>query len=304
MDGHPQVGFVGVGEVGGGYAVSLIRGGLPSDHLRVLYLANREGSNVERARVRVLSLGLVLTSDPGEFAHGLDLIVSAVAPAGAVQTALSLGPELALEQTYLDVNSVAPKTKMAIAEALPGGVEQLVDGAIMGAPASSGIISIALSGRRAGAVKALLGKYGAATEVVGDVVGMAATIKMARSVVMKGFAMLLIEALTAARRAGVEEQVLGGLSQALHEREFGELVRRLVAGSLQHAGRRVGEMEEVEAFLVELGVECGMTRATRERLSDLAQMGGSWQGMAKETLQVSLAALDEWRAMEQPPVAR
>jgi 3-hydroxyisobutyrate dehydrogenase-like beta-hydroxyacid dehydrogenase len=276
-DRTPRIGFVGIGEVGAGYARVVLNGGLPPQCVRILYLSDRAGADPRRAAVTAAELGVALFTTPADFVAGLDLVVSTVTPNSALSAARVLAGHLPPECSYLDLNSVSPRTKRAIAELFSGGAAQVIDGAIMGAPAASGVMSISLSGERAPRVSEILTPLGARVTIVGDRVGMAATIKMTRSVVMKGLAMLLMESLWAARQARVEDAVLAGLEDALHHRDFGTLVQRLVCGSLHHAGRRIGEMEEVEAFLGELGVPAEMTRATRDRLVYLASRADEWR---------------------------
>lgn len=273
----PRIGFVGVGEVGAGYARAVLNGGLPPECVRILYLSDRAGADPQRAAAVAAGLGVELSATPADFVAGLDLVVSAVTPNSALGTASVLAGHLLPECSYLDLNSVSPRTKRAIAELFSGGAAQVIDGAIIGAPAASGLMSISLSGERAPRVSEILTPLGARITIVGDRVGVAATIKMTRSVVTKGLAMLLVESLWAARQAGVEDAVLAGLDDALHHRDFATLVQRFVCGSLRHAGRRVGEMEEVEAFLGELGVPAEMTRATRDRLAYLASRADEWR---------------------------
>ncbi len=288
---HPTVGFIGLGEVGSSYARALAAEGLPLANIRALYLAAHTGADPGRAARRAEAAGIAYYEDPKAFAAGLDLVVSAVSPRGAVQAAAAIAGQLAGPQLFLDVNSVGPKTKDAIAALLAQRGVLTADGAIMGAPASSGRITVTLSGPCATEVAAMLTPYGARIDVVGERVGMAATLKMSRSVVMKGLAMLLIEALWAARRAGVEQEVMLGLDESIHGRDFPSLVQRLVCGSLQHAARRVGEMEEVEAFLGELDVPADMTRATRERLGYLASRDPAWRVTPFEQVEEALDAL-------------
>lgn len=275
-DRTPRIGFVGVGEVGAGYARAVLNGGLSPEYVRILYLSDRAGADPRRATAVAAELGVALFTTPADFVAGLDLVVSAVTPNSALATARVLAEHLLPECSYLDLNSVNPRTKRAIAELFIEAA-QVIDGAIMGAPAASGAMSISLSGSRAPRISEVLTPLGARITIVGDRVGMAATIKMTRSVVMKGLAMLLMESLWAARQAGVEDAVLSGLEDALHHRDFAALVQRLVCGSLRHAGRRIGEMQEVEAFLGELGVPAEMTRATRNRLAYLASRADEWR---------------------------
>ncbi len=288
---HPKVGFIGLGEVGSSYAGALVARGLLQEHVRALYLGSRPGADPLRAARQAQRAGVAFYEDPAAFADGLDLIVSAVSPRGAQEVAGAVAGHLTGPQLFLDVNSVGPKTKESIAQLLAARGVRMADGAIMGAPASSGRITLTVSGPCAAEVAAMLTPYGARVDVVGDRVGMAATLKMTRSVVMKGLAMLLIEALSAARKAGVEQEVLRGLDESIHQRDFESLVQRFVCGSLQHAGRRVGEMEEVATFLGELGVPAEMTRATQSRLRYLASRDPAWREQPFERTDLALEAL-------------
>ena len=82
-------------------------------------------------------------------------------------------------------------------------------------------------------------------EVVGEQPGDAAGLKLLRSVFMKGIAAAAIEALEAARRAGVEDRVRGDIAGVIGE----PLLDRLLSGSRTHAARRVDEMNAAAAYV-------------------------------------------------------
>ena len=107
---------------------------------------------------------------------------------------------------------------------------------------------------------------GMPVEVVGSEAGQAATRKPLRSVVMKGLAQLLIEALRAAEAAGwlaaeTWDQPAAQLSEVDEA-----LLRRLVSGTPLHARRRLDEMEATVELLDELGADATMSQATTARL--------------------------------------
>ena len=87
-------------------------------------------------------------------------------------------------------------------------------------------------------------------EVVSDRPGDAATLKLLRSVFMKGLAASALESLRAADavgQAGWLEEIADVIGEPLLE--------RLVEGSRRHAARRVDEMEAARELLLELGIE-------------------------------------------------
>jgi len=107
---------------------------------------------------------------------------------------------------------------------------------------------------------------GTPVEVLGPEPGEAATRKLLRSVFMKGIAAAAIESLAAAEAAGSEawlrEQILTVLDEPLLD--------RLLAGSRQHAVRRVDEMEAASTLVADLGLEPSVARAAAQVLARLA----------------------------------
>jgi 3-hydroxyisobutyrate dehydrogenase-like beta-hydroxyacid dehydrogenase len=105
--------------------------------------------------------------------------------------------------------------------------------------------------------------------VVSDRPGDAATLKLLRSVFMKGLAASALESLHAAEAAGHSEWLEGEIAAVIGE----PLLERLVEGSRRHAVRRIDEMEAARELLVELGVEPRIAAASAAVLADLAADG-------------------------------
>jgi 3-hydroxyisobutyrate dehydrogenase-like beta-hydroxyacid dehydrogenase len=110
---------------------------------------------------------------------------------------------------------------------------------------------------------------GAAVDVIEGPVGAAATHKLLRSVFYKGLAAAVVEALAAARAAGMTEWLSGNIAGELTSFDASTL-ERLVTGSRVHAVRRTQEMEAAAQLLDALGVPARVTRASRDWLADLA----------------------------------
>ena len=98
-------------------------------------------------------------------------------------------------------------------------------------------------------------------EVIGSEAGEAALRKLLRSVMMKGLAALLIEAMRAGHAAGVGDWLWRNMAQQLSVAD-GPLLARMVAGTKPHALRRLHEMEAARELLDDLGVDPLMTRST------------------------------------------
>ena len=123
------------------------------------------------------------------------------------------------------------------------------------------------SGPHAAAGCAALIDYGFTNiRVVGPKIGQASTIKLLRSVIVKGLEALTVEMMLAAEISGVTSEVLASLGNDWDQKAPYNLERMAT-----HGLRRAAEMEEAEHMLVELGVEPLMTRATAIRQRQAGQ---------------------------------
>jgi 3-hydroxyisobutyrate dehydrogenase-like beta-hydroxyacid dehydrogenase len=107
----------------------------------------------------------------------------------------------------------------------------------------------------------------------GGAVGDASTIKMLRSVVIKGLEALTAEAFLAARAAGVDGAVIASLQASdagidWQARGAYNLERMLV-----HGARRSAEMIEVTKCLRDLGLPDRMSAAAAQWQAELADLG-------------------------------
>ena len=128
------------------------------------------------------------------------------------------------------------------------------------------------SGTAAEAYVAMLTPLGAVVEAVGTEPGTAATRKLLRSVVMKGLAGLVIEAMRGAEAAGEADWVWRNIADQLTVTDEA-FIRRLVAGTGIHHERRLHEMEASMELLESLGVDPVMTRSTVDHLARTAEQG-------------------------------
>jgi 3-hydroxyisobutyrate dehydrogenase-like beta-hydroxyacid dehydrogenase len=109
--------------------------------------------------------------------------------------------------------------------------------------------------------------------VAGPAIGDASTIKMLRSVMMKGLEALTAECLLAARRAGVDGAVIASLQASDPgfdwQRRSAYNLERMTA----HGLRRAAEMREVAATLRELGLPDRLAAATADWQDEIGALG-------------------------------
>lgn len=195
------------------------------------------------------------------------VILSVVTADQALAAAEQAAPHIAPGAFYFDMNSVAPDTKRAAASRIAAAGGRYIDVAVM-APVLPARLSVPLlvSGSEADAAATVLAALGFTdARVLGGDVGRASTVKMVRSVMVKGIEALTAEMMLAARAAGVTNDVLASLGDGWTDKAAYNLERMAT-----HGPRRAAEMEEAAKTLAALGVEPVMTRGTIVRQRDMA----------------------------------
>lgn len=175
---------------------------------------------------------------------------------------------------WFDGNSCSPGAKRRAAQVIEAAGGRYVDMAIM-APVypKRHQTPLLIAGPHAETAAALLAGLGMNATVTGDQVGDASSIKMMRSVMIKGMEALTAECLLAARRAGVDGPVLASLIASNPEIDWPVQAAYNLERMMVHGRRRAAEMREVAATLDELGLPAGLARATVDWQSRIGDLG-------------------------------
>ncbi len=282
-----RIGLIGTGQLGLSFASSLIRAG--ARHI----IAHNVPAD-EAARARAEGIGASWSATP-QGLQDAQIVFSAVTPMAAVSAAQTCAPALATDAIYVDLNSMGPVQKRAVADAVARTGRKFVDGAVLGAAADGIRMPIILAGAEASRVADLLSSFGMNARVVGEDPGQASAIKIVRSVLAKGLETLYVEAMLAAARMNVEQEVLGTFCDWLDARPAAATAELLVTTHLLHAQRRMHELDMSIEAVREAGVEPVMAQAVRDRLAMTAQTGIAAQLGSKPpaNLAEALAMLDK-----------
>jgi 3-hydroxyisobutyrate dehydrogenase-like beta-hydroxyacid dehydrogenase len=195
----------------------------------------------------------------------LSLVTADQAKLAAEESAQSIIPGA----LFLDLNSVAPDTKKSSSRTIDAAGAHYLDVAVM-APVEPAALDVKLlvSGPRfADGVSALQDLGFKNVTGVGAEVGKASSIKMLRSVIIKGVEALTSECVLAANNAGLLEDVLTALGPDWMEKADYNLDRMLA-----HGERRAAEMREVAKTLQSFGIQPLMTGGTIERQSRMGNL--------------------------------
>ncbi|GAA3806133.1 NAD(P)-dependent oxidoreductase [Amycolatopsis tucumanensis] len=247
-DEPPVVAILGLGEAGSEFARDL-----------------RAAGAVVRGYDPVVPSGFDSESDAAE---GADLVLSVNSSAAAVDALRAGLPKVS--GVWADLNTASPGKKRELAAIAAEAAIDFADVAIMAPVPGRGLrVPMLASGPAAAAVSKLLGALGATVEVLPGEAGVAAERKLLRSVFFKGMSAAVVEALEAARAAGVQDWLRGVIVEEL-TRADESTVERLVTGSVKHAKRRTAEMAAAAEMLGELGVAADVAAASRDQLARLS----------------------------------
>ena len=190
-----------------------------------------------------------------------DLVICAVQGEHALDAAKSAAPLLKPGAHYLDLCTVTGKMSDEDRAAIESGRGRYVDVAVMGGFFKSGIKApMLIAGTDAEPVVAWMNANGFVTTYLGPKPGSASSVKMLRSVIMKGIEALAVESFVAAERQGILKEVMGCMGD-VDAVTFSAQLAMLAQTHIVHAERRWEEMGLVAQTLRETGVDPVMTTA-------------------------------------------
>ncbi len=188
----------------------------------------------------------------------------------------------------VDVNSVSPATKQEAARVIEAAGGRYVEAAVMASvPPKELRTPMLLGGPHAAAFMREMAPFGMDLTLFAAEIGRASSVKMCRSVMIKGIEALTTECMLAARHYGVEADVLRTLEDTLPHPDWPGLARYVISRALIHGKRRAEEMREVARTVEDAGIEPLLSRAVVER-QDWAWRRGDEMGDAR-----NLVELDE-----------
>jgi 3-hydroxyisobutyrate dehydrogenase-like beta-hydroxyacid dehydrogenase len=279
------VGFIGFGEVGSILSEALAGAGIHVAAYDVL-LDQPGGREILQARVR---RGVVVFGSLAEVVRGADYVLSTATTQVAAAVAESCAQHLEVGQVYVDLNSTAPATKLAIAQIIGRTGADFVEGAILGAVGATGAkTEILTAGIRGEEVARQLSALGLNARYYHPEIGKASMFKMLRSVVSKGLEALLLEMMIAGARTGIAVDLWEDITGLMTHTPFDLVASNWIKTHPAAHERRYHEMVQVEETLRMLGLEPLMTAATVSFFSRsrALKLGDAFPGRPRSTDEV------------------
>lgn len=259
--------FIGFGEAGAAFA-----GGAPARGY------DRKTDSEDTCAAKLVDFnaaGVEACLSSAEALDGARAILSLVTADQALAAAEAAGPSLSPDALWFDMNSVAPDTKRTAAAAIEAAGGRYVDVAVLSPVHPARLATpLLVSGPHAAEGAESLATFGFTNvAVVAGPVGSASSIKMIRSVLVKGLEALTAECFLAAEAAGVTDAVAASLNASWPGTDWAGKADYNLERMMVHGQRRAAEMEEVVKTLDALGTGSAMTRGTVERQRAIGGLG-------------------------------
>lgn len=259
LENSPNVGILGFGMAGRPIARGLAEAGAAG--MRVWKRPPWRPEHIDAS----VHPAILMTQSIEEALKGADLVLSLVTPESALDTARSASPYVR-DAVYLDLNTTTPDVKREIGRIIEAGGGHPIDGAICDPAEVYGHKVVTLiSGPEARRLSEAMARYGMQLQVLSEHVGDASALKVVRSVFTKGLMMTFLEAIEAARRCGLVEELLESIAGTVEGLPLRDLALSLAGTSLIAAERRAQEMEGVVSTLESLGVDSRISAAALDK---------------------------------------
>lgn len=289
------IAFIGFGELGAALASRL--GGTDGHEMRAWtrgWPDRADASALPTERMREAGVKRCATLE--DALQGAEAVLSVVPGTSSLALAKRAAELLDEDALYVDLSAASVSDKEAGAEAVGEAGGRYVDGAVLGTVALPGAgLPIAASGPGAHEWRDLARCEGLSVDVLEGPAGRATQLKLLRSVYMKGRDALVVETLLAARRCGLEKQVVASIEGPGERVPFAELADRVLRSLAIHAARRADELDGSGEVLRTARVDPLLASAAADVLRWVAGSGvrEAFSGVRPDDGGEVLALLDE-----------
>lgn len=267
-----KIAFIGLGEAAG--AIISGWGAVRGHQIRAFDIKSLDENTAPEIESRAKELGIFAAPTAREALDGAELVFSTVTADQAVTAAESYAPHMGRDALWCDLNSCAPHSKRRASEIIESAGGRYLDVAVM-APVypKQNMVPCLLSGPEAEQARAVLEALPMAVSVAGGDVGRASSIKLVRSIMVKGLEALTAECALAAAAAGVADDVFPSLKDGPPKIDVPTRAAYNLERMTVHGVRRAAEMDECAAMLKHLGLPSAMAEGTAAWQRSVAAIG-------------------------------
>ena len=264
-----NIGFVGFGEASYSLAKGLKSEGINNMKAFDVNVFNNECNSLIKKRSN--ELNMKVTDSYEGFFDGIDYVFVAVPAFVALDACREISAYIKDTCIYVDVSASSPAIKDKCKNILDEKNVSYIDASMLGSlPKLKHKVPFYVSGEKAKKFIEDFEKYGMNITYVNEKPGSATSIKLIRSIFMKGISALMIELVMASDSYGVSDFVLNSISDSLDGISFMSHLNRISTGSAIHAKRRAFEIGGSIEMLEDKNLDSLMSEATKKKLEILA----------------------------------
>ena len=258
-----QIAFIGLGEAASAFISGWAKARAAS--IKAFDIKSLHDGTAPEIADRAKALGIEATISAKGALAGAELVFSTVTADQAVAAAESYSPLLSNNALWCDLNSCAPQSKRQASDIIRDAGGRYLDVAVM-APVhpKKNMVPCLLSGPEAEGARRVLEALPMSVSVVGTEVGHASSIKLVRSIMVKGLEALTAECALAAAAAGVADNVFPSLKDGHPGIDVPTRAAYNFERMTIHGVRRAAEMDECAKMLAHLGLPNAMAAGTAD----------------------------------------
>lgn len=264
-----RIGFVGFGEASYSLANGLSSEGLKDMKAYDVNVFDNEKNALIKKRSQELNIDV--TDSYEKFFDDRDYVFVAVPAFVALDACKEISNYIKEGCTYVDVSASSPAVKEKCNNLLDEKNVTYLDASMLGSlPKLKHKVPFYVSGKNAKKFIEDFEKFGMNITYVNETPGSATSIKLIRSIFMKGLSALMTELVMAADSYDVSDYVLGSISDSMDGTSFMSHLNRIVTGSAIHAKRRAFELGGSIEMLENKELDSLMSVATKKKLEILS----------------------------------
>lgn len=233
-----RVGIIGFGEVGQVFAKGLLE---KTKHVFIYDILLEKNKNLITKKIN--NIGVQAVDGIEQIGDCCTLIISLVNSSASEVVAAEVAKGIRKGTVFLDLTTSTPLVKSKSEKIIVSNGGIYVDASIMGTVATEQQqVPLLIAGEQSVKVQALLNSLGFNCQAINHPNGGAASIKLLRSIFMKGLEALILETMITAKNYGVSDEVMQSISKTINNNDFTTFANALITTHVIHKNRRYKEV--------------------------------------------------------------
>jgi 3-hydroxyisobutyrate dehydrogenase-like beta-hydroxyacid dehydrogenase len=233
-----RVGIIGFGEVGQVFSKGIIE---KTEHLSVYDILLEKNGDLIMDKIN--NIGAQAVDRIEQLGERCTLIFSLVGSSVSESVAAGVAKGLRKGTIFIDLTTSTPQVKAKSEKLITANDGIYVDAAIMGTVATEQQkVPLLIAGEHAEKVQTMLNSLGFNAQAINHPNGGAASIKLLRSIFMKGLEALVLETMVTAKNYRVSDEVMESVSKTINNNDFATFANALITTHVIHRNRRYKEV--------------------------------------------------------------